>query len=555
MNGSQFSGKSGRAEGWFSALILLILTTPALGSATNSAARATVPPSSYQSGLINSRNPIDQSGNLAITGNVGGGKHFRGGVPYRSTTSFGAPLGSTSLDSFLRYSAVPEGQAGYPQNYSPFYSPTRTVTTTSPGYQGIFTAASPRIAGGMPLSRVDQPSDTMSAAEIPQLQTSIGERSPGVGSVVGQSPRLPYWTAPIGSDEMRDAIEETGNPSAMRSSVGVDDPLMTSEEYQRRLQLLLQDLDRARTNAAQIEQKLDADGTKTRQQPTGESPGQLPPADAMQDRIRLPDGEPRDAARGVGPESTGLRLYDPSAQSESSLFMPPSRAAEIRPSVMAPRREAPPGPPSLAATLQRISEYTNRLQTASRDRSSAQAVVEPDQNPAEAASPQQVPAEEPPQTYENSDLLTRQQFDQCMATASLNMRKHRFDRAVESFTLASVYIAHDSRAHLGRSHALLAVGDFVTSALSLARAIELDAQLALKRVNLVEIVGGPDSFVERVAHLEELAEKGDSSLQFLLAYIYYQMDRPNEAKTAIEMAGRGGVSSVAVDRLSVAIGQ
>ena len=71
---------------------------------------ATVPPSSYQSGLITTPNPIDSSSNLPITGNVLGGKHFRGNIPYDSTTSFGAPLGSTSLDSFLRYSAVPQAQ-------------------------------------------------------------------------------------------------------------------------------------------------------------------------------------------------------------------------------------------------------------------------------------------------------------------------------------------------------------------------------------------------------------------------------------------------------------
>ncbi|MGC9330174.1 MAG: hypothetical protein ACP5I1_21235, partial [Candidatus Hinthialibacter sp.] len=40
-----------------------------------------------------------------ITGNVGGGKHFRGSVPYDSATSFSAPQGSTQFDSFLRYSA------------------------------------------------------------------------------------------------------------------------------------------------------------------------------------------------------------------------------------------------------------------------------------------------------------------------------------------------------------------------------------------------------------------------------------------------------------------
>jgi len=395
----------------------------------------------------------------------------------------------------------------------------------------------------------------MSAAEIPQLQTSTDERFPGVRSFAGRLSRLPYGTAPTSTDEMRDAMEGTIAPSAARPSVQVGDPLMTSEEYQRHLHLLLQDLDRVRANALQIEQKLDAQSTKTRQPSSREAPGPLPSADVARDGTPLPGDTPRQAGQGIGPESTGLRLYDPSAPSQSDLFMSPAQAAEVRPSVMTPPVDAPAGSPSLAATLRRVSEYTNRLQTASGDKGATRNDGGPDPSPAEAALPQQMPAAEASQTYENAGSPSRQQFDHCMTVAAMNMLQGRFDRAAESFTLASVYISHDSRAHLGKSHALLAVGDFVASALSLARAVELDAPFALKKVDLVETLGGPDPFVERIANLEELAHGGDAPLQFLLAYVYYQMDRPDEARTAIEAARKGVMSSVAVGRLAAAIGQ
>ena len=54
-----------------------------------------------QSGLIRSVNPIDTSRNLVITGNVRDGRHFRGIVPYGSTTDFGGTSPSSSFDSFL----------------------------------------------------------------------------------------------------------------------------------------------------------------------------------------------------------------------------------------------------------------------------------------------------------------------------------------------------------------------------------------------------------------------------------------------------------------------
>ncbi len=556
MNGSQFKTRCRLASVSFSVLILLVSTVSTLGSAANSAYRATTPQSSYQSGLVTTPNPIDQAGNLAITGNVLGGKHFRGSIPYHSTSSFSAPLGSTSLDSFLRYSTVPEDLAGYyPKSYSPFYSPTRTVTTTSPGYQGIFTAASPKIAGGLTQAPGDRAIDTMSATEVPRFYVSTSDPAAQSDSVAGPSSRLPYWPVPAGFGEAGDrSFDETAGLSTVRPSGSSDDPLVTSEEYQRRLQLLLRDLDRARANASQIEQELNPDGTKGLQQRLPEPRGQLPLPETVQDGIRVPGDEPGKNIEGVGSESTGLKLYDPSVRPEDNPFSAADLAGEIRPSVMPPRADAPAGSSSLAATLQRVSEYASRLQAASGSDGAAPSPAQPDQGPVQTASPQHPPDEGPPQTYENSGSITQQQFDQYMVAADLNMRRGRYARAVESFALASVYIPHDPRPYLGKSHALLAVGDYVNSALSLARAIELDAESALRRVDLIEIVGGPDSFVTRIGHLEELAERDAAgALQFLVAYVYYQMDRPNEAKNAVEAARRGVMSTIAVGRLAAVI--
>ncbi len=106
----------------------------------NPAGLSTVPPSSISSGLISNPNPIDTNGNLLITGNVRRGMHFRGTVPYGSTTSFRAGLGSSSLSSFLRDTASTEDIGRYANGYSiqPYYLQSQTVTTTRPGYSGVF---------------------------------------------------------------------------------------------------------------------------------------------------------------------------------------------------------------------------------------------------------------------------------------------------------------------------------------------------------------------------------------------------------------------------------
>jgi len=109
-------------------------------SILNPAGLSTVPPSSIQSGLLSNPNPIDTSGNLVITGNVSRGMHFRGTVPYGSTTSFRAGLGSSSLSSFLRDSASTKDIGRNTNRYSiqPYYLQSQTVTTTRPGYSGVF---------------------------------------------------------------------------------------------------------------------------------------------------------------------------------------------------------------------------------------------------------------------------------------------------------------------------------------------------------------------------------------------------------------------------------
>ena len=113
---------------------------------SNPVGPSTVPPSTFRSGLVNNPDPIDTSGNLLITGNVRRGRHFRGDVPYRSPTSFGSSLGSSSLSSFLRDTAGSEDFQTYSNNYGtqPYYSPTETVTTMAPGRSEIFMPESTR---------------------------------------------------------------------------------------------------------------------------------------------------------------------------------------------------------------------------------------------------------------------------------------------------------------------------------------------------------------------------------------------------------------------------
>ena len=87
----------------------------------------TEPPSAGRTGAIPYQPNIYGSyGNSVVTGTIGGGKHFRGVVPYGSTFYTDTNLidqGSEAVSNFLRYSSGNE----------PFYDPLRTTTTLQRG--------------------------------------------------------------------------------------------------------------------------------------------------------------------------------------------------------------------------------------------------------------------------------------------------------------------------------------------------------------------------------------------------------------------------------------
>ncbi|MCJ7728272.1 MAG: hypothetical protein MUO27_00065, partial [Sedimentisphaerales bacterium] len=123
-----------------------------------------VPGGTYRDGLVRSPGQIDRSSDLIVTGNVRGGRHFRGIIPYQSEYSLKTDVPSSSLDSFLRYSAGSENIGGGAGKYTtqPYYSGTRTVTAARPDNGGILRPAGTRIderAGSkfvLPLSRLGE---------------------------------------------------------------------------------------------------------------------------------------------------------------------------------------------------------------------------------------------------------------------------------------------------------------------------------------------------------------------------------------------------------------
>ncbi len=532
-------------------------------SSAGSAVRApTRPPSSYQGGLVERPGPAANDGNLLITGNVAGGKYFHGGVPYRSTTSIDAPLGSTSLDSFMRYTQ-PIDLGGSSAGYNTFYSPTGTVTTLQPDRSGVFAPVAP--GAGLPTgtygsATTDLPYPTGSAA----AQASAGSDSDTAPLSLSTGARLRSGLPSAGS------LARTQAPEAVEAA-----PLPGSEEYRRQLEELQNRLGQVEAGADELERTLGSQQDELDEKANAYSPLQPeanlqsqvtePPTDdalsrrqALLDETarllsmrldlpRAPETPDLEAqAQPVQPDrANGLRLYDPRRDSQLTLdtvLSGGSAGAQPTRDQLDPEKGTGQGltlytgaeraddySPLRTAnqtSTERVTALTERLRATSGSDNVATAVGQ-----AGVETPPSVRQASPLPAVTNEPV--RRERDASPPPAS-----GRAGPPTEPASWTDALVARD----------------FLVSASALARYIESDPKRAMQRTELIWTLGGPERFIASFNDLAQRAQaSGAPELKFLLAYIYYQMERPEEAKVAIDAARRGLSSSAAVEILSTAV--
>jgi hypothetical protein len=153
----------------------------------------------------------------------------------------------------------------------------------------------------------------------------------------------------------------------------------------------------------------------------------------------------------------------------------------------------------------------------------------------------------PPAPEVKVDPAAKAKYDDLMLQGRREMQQGRYGQAAQYFLNARGCIPRDAKAEISRTQALLAAGQYVSSAFSLTQAIELDARMALAKSDLVETLGGADRCVKRLAELKQYTDQPDCppGLQLLLAYVYQQMNRPQEARAAVQIAKKGMPTSQA----------
>jgi tetratricopeptide (TPR) repeat protein len=456
----------------------------------------TVPPSSRRSGLIRSPNPIDRSGNLVITGNVGGGKHFRGVVPYNAVSDFGGRLGSSPLDSFLRRSVTPRSPGRYTGRYEPYYSQTGTVTTTSPGLPGV----------------IRPPTTTVTAR--PLLSDTIGTLPP-------LSPRRAEMSYAKAALPLRRLRPMSMTPQQLEKVISAEvatfagDEKLTAEWHQTRTEQLQQDLKQVSDKAAELE-KIPTGRYDSLTLPAAKKPGEYVPQ-----RFETPTTKEQAGKKSTQTPFTALGLPAEKLDVYEQMKQQLGFEKRLRPSTIVQQTKEPAEgeeEPTEEEDKESSQEQGPPLDELSGVRLSARAKTIMG-------------------SYETFASFSKDKFNQYLSAAEQYLKQGKYYRAADTYTLASIYKPDDPLVYAGKSHALFAAGEYMSSALFLSRALEIFPEYAQLKIDLEAMVGDIDKLETRVADVEQWLERsGAVELQFLLAYVHYQMDRPQRAKEAIDAA-------------------
>jgi tetratricopeptide (TPR) repeat protein len=514
---------------------------------------ATIPPSKRREGLVQSPSQLNTSGNLLVTGNITGGGYFRGVVPYSAPTDFSQVLPSSSLDSFLRDSVGTEdiGRNNLYSGYRPYYSPTQTVANTMPG-GSIITAAPTTslgaysiqsyLSGTVPVRRDEilNPESALSLARLRPMSMTPADMEKLISSEIAKSsparltdqlyqPQAEQFKGEASPESYKTAepnkilsiLENTLLPPAVKKpdsnlpEVGrlFETPTQSQQQIEKSAGMLLNvpeelDLkkqldvyDRMKQQLVSLQKKIESALTEEQ---TGiahlgeESQSQAAGSSALQG-VQTPAGSALTQSTALSPTGEGGEI---SAQEQTQITLPGYSKTE-----------------KLADT------YLSATRT--KD------ILGP---------------------YETFASYSEDKFNQNMRAGEMYLKQGKFYRAADAYTLASLYKPDDPLAYAGKSHALFAAGEYMSSALFLSRCLQIFPGYAKFKIDIVSMVGSRDLLESRVVDVEEcLKRSGAPELQFLLAYVYYQLDRLKPAQEAIDAAYKMMPQAPAVLALKKAI--
>ena len=463
----------------------------------------TVPPSSLQSGLVKSPNPADTSGNLIVTGRVRGGKYFRGLVPYRDETEFGAPLGSEDIGSFLRNTA-PITSLRSTLTPQPYYLPSATVSSGVSSTRPM-ALAYPNIGSGGGTS--DYEIEKMPKFQV-QSPSQIAATTPLYGQ--GRTRPLSYDAADLERVITYDLIQQ-------RNKKELSDALQKASDG--------------------VDKKTKSDDKKTKDSIVAEPhEPQKPLERSMPAEPVQPDDKPIDKTQNQN--APAKTVYEQMLREIAS-------ANPKKEDVQAKEKEA---------KEQEQKQEQQQDQPKEQDKSDKEKEHKPGDLRSKYSEIDKETADATVGVHKSFATEANDKFNYYMRSAEELLKDGKYYRAADAYSMAGIYKPDDPLAFAGKSHALFASGEYMSSAYFLSRAINIFPQYVKFKIGLDQMIPDKDRLESRIADVKLWIQKSDSpELSFLLAYIYYQLDKTELATEAIDSAAAKIPDSVSVTALKKAI--
>jgi tetratricopeptide (TPR) repeat protein len=450
------------------------------------------------------------SANDIITGNVAGGREFRGTLPYNSQSQLSTGLsdpGSSSVRSFLRRSSGSPYVPLYGDSSKPYYDPMQTTTGFRPGeLSGL---SRPVITTPSNIARVSVPQWT-DLQRISQPQRPAWQETTELESVVMQQ---------MGLREL----------ALMEEQLSKLDPAQV-ERLNPRLRQFLEPTEEPAKTGREKPNPLYDESVRPVQPDKPVEPGKLTEAERLRIEREQIEQMRKELESLLEPESATTAKPKPRAETKTETKTEsPSQAKPAAESKSA----LPPLPPRSSEKPQTPAAEPDKP-------------AEPAEKPFRLPSPEQrTRIRQLLGPYKNFEVLIADKTADYIKQGDQFMVKRQYYRAADAYTLAAVWQSNDPQIYLKQSFALFAAGAYLSGAQSLQQALYLKPELAGEKNDPLEKLGGvPDSTKEksdnkqiydsRMKEVVVFRNRSDSGmLALLMSYLYYQIGDMDNARTAL----------------------
>jgi hypothetical protein len=494
-------------------------------------------------GGYNGARPVSSgiNGNLIMSGNVTGGKAFRGFSPIGNPSSLQTIIPSASLSPFVRDSVgLPMIEGGQSVTAPrPYFDPSQTALTTGAVEAQ---ALAPRDLSGtyrmgqgqyqVPVAPLGGTQPTVAGTgQLPYAAAGwtpagIGMFNPDrVAAVPSQAVRGPLATAGLGGPL---AVAQAGNPPV--------EPVTTTDQREGP----------GRPSGGESGQPGDINTQNA--SVLGGQPN-LPPSDTS--LIGTPPGGPPSAARAPdrsgqpggleAVDQNGSTLLTQMQQYSGTRRQATGLGAEPVQGLALVQKQQKPLDLSVSTAAQRPSDDFRLLRTGATAAQKQRMQADVSREQASRL------VEERMRTPIRSLAGARQtQIDQMLAQAEDLMRKGEYYRAAGTYNGVITAAPENALAWLGRANALLAAGEYLQAYVALDRGIGRFPQVLAFDLDLPALVGNREVLDIRRAELEKLLSGNpDYRMQFLLGYMdYYSGQRSLGLQVIQKAAGAAPSGSV-----------